>query len=85
MKKTVVYIDPPDGWLYGFPKPAPKNIVDMTKEQLHKWFVSNGYPQKKIDYWNNTKNGMLFRSFLLEEKDEALDRLAQLDQENGLL
>lgn len=84
MKKTVVYIDPPSGWLYGFPKPAPKNIQKMSKEQLHEWFVANGYPQREIDYWNNTKNGMLFRSFLREEQDEALDRLAQLDQETGI-
>jgi hypothetical protein len=64
MKKTVMYIDPPSGWMYGFPKPAPKNIRDMTQEQLHEWFVANGYPQKELDIW---KSGMTYGMFVAED------------------
>jgi len=37
-------IDPPSGWLYGFPKEIPSVVID-TKA----WLVANGYPQKEID------------------------------------
>lgn len=40
-----MWIDPPSGWLYGFPKklpvPEPRSILE--------WLVSEGYPQKLID------------------------------------
>lgn len=48
-----VFIDPPSGWKYGFPKPAPENMREMTQEQLHEWFVANGYPRSEIDVWGN--------------------------------
>lgn len=47
MKKTVLMIDPPSGWKYGFPKAMPK-MFDTWEEQLT-WLVSEGYPQKEID------------------------------------
>jgi len=40
----MLMVDPPSGWQYGFPKPAPTEKVDMLK-----WLVDNGYPQKLID------------------------------------
>jgi hypothetical protein len=40
-------IDPPEGWMYGFPKPAPKPL--KTGDELEKWFLKQGYPQKLID------------------------------------
>lgn len=43
MKK--LYIDPPSGWKYGFPK-----IFDpATDGQFQEWLIKNGYPQKEID------------------------------------
>jgi hypothetical protein len=42
MKKHM--IDPPSGWLYGFPKELPKGVEDVMS-----WLVENGYPQKEID------------------------------------
>lgn len=42
----ILVIDPPSGWMYGFPKPAPK---DLGSDKLNKWLVENGYPQKEID------------------------------------
>ena len=40
----VEMIDPPGGWLYGFPKELPKGVENITA-----WLVENGYPQKEID------------------------------------
>ena len=37
-------IDPPSGWLYGFPKELPEGV-----ENVLAWLVENGYPQKEID------------------------------------
>ena len=44
-KKKVMMIDPPSGWLYGFPKPLP----DPKPESMIEWLVENGYPQEEID------------------------------------
>mgnify|MGYP005829749517 CR=1 FL=1 len=53
-------IDPPSGWMYGFPKSIPKDVTNHLK-----WLVENGYPQEEIDkfdndpflcrYWETTK------------------------------
>ena len=45
MTKKVMIIDPPSGWKYGFPKELP----DSKPEDIRKWLVENGYPQKEID------------------------------------
>lgn len=45
-KKTVLMIDPPSGWKYGFPKPLPENIED---KEIMRWLIENGYPQWEID------------------------------------
>ena len=48
-------IDPPEGWKYGFPKPAPDNVdpVEFEKdENINKWLVENGYPQALIDMYH---------------------------------
>jgi len=43
----VMMIDPPSGWMYGFPKAMPKKFD--TFEEQSAWLVSEGYPQKLID------------------------------------
>ena len=43
--KTVMVIDPPSGWKYGFPMPLP----DPRPENILKWLVEQGYPQAEID------------------------------------
>jgi hypothetical protein len=48
MAKTVL-IDPPRGWLYGFPKPIPQDCQHRTLA----WLVENGYPQKEIDSYGD--------------------------------
>lgn len=40
----IKYIDPPEGWRYGFPKEIPED-VDDTKA----WLIANGYPKKEIE------------------------------------
>lgn len=54
-------IDPPNGWLYGFPKQLPDNTSDVKA-----WLVENGYPQSEIDaygehfycrYWESGDEG----------------------------
>ena len=45
MKKLIV--DPLSGWLYGFPKEYPRNLI--TNKSFDKWLVDNGYPQKLIN------------------------------------
>ncbi len=45
MTETIMMIDPPSGWRYGFPKPLTKEANGRTLE----WLVDNGYPQKLID------------------------------------
>jgi hypothetical protein len=42
----VLMIDPPMGWMYGFPKPAPKGL-DVA--EIKEWLAKNGYPKKLIN------------------------------------
>lgn len=37
-------IDPPDGWLYGF----PKEYTATKDEKLTDWLLANGYPEDKL-------------------------------------
>ena len=41
----VTYIDPPNGWRYGFPKYIEVSIEDLKDIDMKKWLVENGYPQ----------------------------------------
>ena len=43
--KTVLMVDPPSGYRYGFPKPYDKEKYP----DFHAWLVSEGYPQREID------------------------------------
>ena len=45
MPKTVTYVDPPSGWKYGFPRPIPED----RREDVMKWLVEVGYPQREIE------------------------------------
>lgn len=40
----MLYIDPPDGWRYGFPRPYinPENLP------IAQWLHDNGYPEKLL-------------------------------------
>ena len=46
MTLFVQVVDPPSGWMYGFPKPMP--AISSPKKRI-KWFLDQGYPQALID------------------------------------
>jgi hypothetical protein len=39
-----VWIDPPSGWQYGFPKLYDKKVP------LAQWLIDNGYPEADTDF-----------------------------------
>ena len=59
----ITYIDPPNGWKYGFPKELPPNMGN-----IHGWLIENGYPQKEIDNF-----GQHFRYKLWTEGEDEDD------------
>lgn len=40
-----MWIDPPSGWLYGFPK---EYDWDPDQETQENWFIRNGYPAADV-------------------------------------
>lgn len=58
-KRTI--IDPPSGYLYGFPKAIPD---EAAGEFFASWMREQGYPQKLID------QGMLKHCRYWEEDDD---------------
>lgn len=46
----VLMIDPPSGWLYGFPKIVHEEFHTLGEDfDLARWLISEGYPEKDID------------------------------------
>ena len=44
-----IVIDPPQGWLYGFPKEIPESkIKNMTE-----WLIEQGYPETLIEEYGD--------------------------------
>lgn len=53
-----VFIDPPDGWKYLFPKKIPATYI-KNESLLRIWLLDNGYPARHLDlavkyfrYWD---------------------------------
>lgn len=46
---TYIWVDPPSGWKFGFPKSIDKEKYTFANFSLLKWLVDNGYPQGLID------------------------------------
>lgn len=47
----LVLVDPPSGWAYGFPKPftfVASGNKETYEDELHSWFIENGYPAALI-------------------------------------
>lgn len=42
-----LYVDPPEGWRYGFPKAVPKD----REAEIISWMLEQGYPKALIDEW----------------------------------
>lgn len=62
MEKKIIYlIDPPHGYLYGFPKEFPIEV-----DNVYEWLVENGYPQHII---NNLGDSFVYR-IIEREKEE---------------
>jgi hypothetical protein len=59
-----VYVDPPSGWQYGFPKVFDP-IVDGD---VMEWIVKEGYPQSEIDKLGNS---FYFRSWDAPASDQG--------------
>lgn len=57
----MVWVDPPSGWKYGFPKQW-SGEGDMTE-----WLIENGYPQKEIDACGEH---FFVRQWISSEEDE---------------
>jgi hypothetical protein len=57
-------IDPPSGWVYGFPKKLPKN----RPENITEWLISEGYPKAVIDSFGEH----FYCRYIYEEGDEEL-------------
>lgn len=38
-------IDPPSGWMYGFPKPIPEE----RRKDVIAWLIEEGYPKNLIE------------------------------------
>ena len=46
-----ILIDPPSGWLYGFPKKIKSQKWEsFNLEQKEQWLIKNNYPKKLIDH-----------------------------------
>jgi len=60
----VLWIDPPEGWRYGFPREVPEGIEG---DAINEWMIEIGYPKEKIEEY-----GEYFHCRMMyEEKNEA--------------
>ena len=41
-------VDPPSGWMYGFPKPLPEDRP--ADWNFRGWLIENGYPEIDADF-----------------------------------
>lgn len=46
-KKDSIVVDVTSGWLFGFPKKCPAEIISDPKK-FKIWLVENGYPKQLI-------------------------------------
>lgn len=60
-----LWVDPPAGWKYGFPK-----IWDPNKDNkdVYEWIIENGYPRTLAESY---KNHFCFRMWEASEHDEG--------------
>ena len=56
-----LWVDPPSGWKYGFPK------VWNGEGNMTDWLIENGYPQKEID---SCGDYFFVRQWPMEQDDE---------------
>ena len=69
----LVWIDPPSGWRYGFPK-----LYDREKyPDSTQWLLDNGYPQGIIDKFPDG----LICSFNTPSDEEVIEFFNQVENE----
>ena len=59
IERLEVYIDPPEGWKYGFPKLVPVTVTDLKK-----WLLNEGYPVSLLDKYGDPN---MYRTWSKEE------------------
>jgi len=59
-----LYVDPPEGWRYGFPKAVPKE----WETQIFTWLLKEGYPPEIV---KKMGNNFAVRCWREEEKDNG--------------
>lgn len=65
VQRMRVWIDPPQGWMFGFPK-----IWDNEHSpELMEWLVSQGYPQEEIDRYGKDFFVRSWEAISWEEED----------------
>lgn len=42
-------IDPPRGWMYGFPRILPRTYKTWSEKEFKAWLIRAGYPQYRVD------------------------------------
>lgn len=55
MNKEIL-IDPPLGYLYGFPMIMSKQEYEENKHNLKEWCISKGYPKQEADSYGKFFN-----------------------------
>ena len=62
-------IDPPSGWMYGFPKEIPQEVLKCGFKDVLEWLVSNGYPKEKIEQFKDKNGEYPFFHYRIIHKD----------------
>ena len=87
-----VWIDPPNGWRYGFPKAIPVQTKANGDDAIKAWLLLNGYPQYELDngghrwrIWSDisTLGKALLRLENSRMRKTRLDRLIERMSSNG--
>lgn len=53
----VAWVDPPEGWMYGFPKKVDEAFHNMREDKTQ-WYIDNGYPKEKVHLLEYTRCGL---------------------------
>ena len=86
-------IDPPSGWMYGFPKSIPEDILATAEAGgILIWLVEQGYPQSEIDalgenffcrYWQEDNQSDLL-NFPPDKQKYKLEKIKQKNMKKAV-
>lgn len=63
--KEILYVDPPEGWRFGFPKEVPDYV---ESKDITDWVITNGYPKELKD-----KYGDYFYLRFFSKREQDID------------